>query len=532
MKKLIALAILTLMLAACAFAALPASAAENFDGWTPISSGADFAKIASGASETTPNKYYLTTDITVNATVGSGWNPAPISNVIIDGNGKSITLSKSLFIRVNNFTMQNVTLKGKIVWNSEPFMKSPITSGNGDTVGKITLTNVTSEVDMEVCFSHRYKRLAGVIYYTGSGSVLTNVKYTGNITVKNSSSIESKIEVVGGVVANAIDTRFENCVNEGSILIENGVTPGLDNNGGAINGYVGGIVGKSADCTFVDCTNAADIDIQAEAGRYIASGILSAASGSALLNNCKNSGDLAVSNCTDGLVPCIAYNASMANCENTGNITVAYKKVEGSEGSCNEKGVMEHYLCSACGTCFDEDGNILNSEDLVLGNAHSLGELIPTKNATCAENGMSAHYICSECNNYFDENKQKTTEFALTRVAGHNFGELIALVEPTTEATGMKAHYECADCKKLFDENKADADAESLTIAMLDASATDATDTTDATEAKTEATDAPTETETSEQSGGCSSSFGGAAIAVVSLLGVAIFTKKKENGGN
>ena len=256
MKKLIALAILTLMLAACAFAALPASAADDFDGWTPISSGADFAKIASGASETTPNKYYLTTDITVNATVGSGWNPAPISNVIIDGNGKSITLSKSLFIRVNNFTMQNVTLKGKIVWNSEPFMKSPITSGNGDTVGKITLTNVTSEVDMEVCFNHRYKRLAGVIYYTGSGSVLTNVKYTGNITVKNSSSIESKIEVVGGIVANAISTRFENCVNEGDLSVTV-IGPEKKTTVSAVGGICGLVVLDGV--VFDGCSNSGNI---------------------------------------------------------------------------------------------------------------------------------------------------------------------------------------------------------------------------------------------------------------------------------
>ena len=48
MKKLIALALLLLMLSLGALALMPASAAESFDGWTPISSGADFAKIKSG----------------------------------------------------------------------------------------------------------------------------------------------------------------------------------------------------------------------------------------------------------------------------------------------------------------------------------------------------------------------------------------------------------------------------------------------------------------------------------------------------
>ena len=116
--------------------ALPASAAEqDFTGWTPIGSGAEFATITSGASADSPNRYYLTADITVNATIGgSGYNSTPTSNVVIDGNGHTITLSRSLFYRVNNFTMQNITLDGKIVWNSSPFQKSPISAGNGHSV--------------------------------------------------------------------------------------------------------------------------------------------------------------------------------------------------------------------------------------------------------------------------------------------------------------------------------------------------------------------------------------------------------------
>ena len=44
MKKLIASVLILLMLSLGALALTPASAAENFDGWTPISSGTDFAK--------------------------------------------------------------------------------------------------------------------------------------------------------------------------------------------------------------------------------------------------------------------------------------------------------------------------------------------------------------------------------------------------------------------------------------------------------------------------------------------------------
>jgi DNA-directed RNA polymerase subunit RPC12/RpoP len=534
MKKLIALALLLLMLSLSALALMPASAAESFDGWTPISSGADFAKIKSG-SEASPNKYYLTKDITVDATVGSGWNPAPTSNVIIDGNGKTITLSKSLFVRVDNFTMQNVTLKGKIVWDKEPFMKSPITSGNGNTCGRITLTNVNCDVDMEMCFNHRYKRLAGVIYYTGAGSVLTNVSYTGNIIVKNSSTINSRVEVVGGIVANAASTRFENCTNEGSILIENGVNPGQNDGGAPIVGYVGGIAGKAVECSFTSCTNAANIDIQATSGSYISAGIAGSFGGTTTLEGCKNSGDLNVGNCTDGLLPCVAYNVNVVGCENTGKITVAYKKIEGAEGSCTEKGVREHYSCTACGTCFDSEGSKLDESELVGDYSHKLGDLIEQKTATCLEDGLSAHYLCSECNNYFDENGQKTTKFALTRVAGHAFGELIAEIGATEEKAGMKAHYECADCKKLFDENKADADEESLTIPMLSTSTQTEPEATEPEATEPQATEPEatkpqtTEPEATEgEGGGCASSLSGIAVAIAALLGGAMIIKKKE----
>ncbi|MBQ7376220.1 MAG: hypothetical protein IJW52_05005 [Clostridia bacterium] len=520
MKKLIATMLILLMLAIGSFAMMPTSAAEDFSGWTPIESGADFAKITSG-SEASPNKYYLTKDITVDATVGSGWNPEPISNVIIDGNGKTITQSKSLFVRVDNFTLQNVTLAGKIVWDKEPFLKSPITSGNGNVCGKITLTNVTCDVDMEMCFSHRYKRFAGVIYYTGAGSVLTNVKYTGSITVKGSSAIDSKIEVVGGIVANASSTRFVDCSNEGSILIEKGVTPGLNDGGAFITGYVGGIAGKATESTFINCTNAANIDIQADAGRYIAAGIAGSVGGTTTLENCKNSGALNISNCSDGLLPCVAYNVTTVGCENTGKITVAYQKVEGTLGSCDEKGAREHYLCTACLSCYDADGNELDKEELVGDYAHKLGELIAMTRATCSEDGMNAHYICSECNNYFDENGQKTTKFALTRVAGHNFGALIEKVEAKPGVAGMMAHYECADCKKLFAENKAETDEESLIIPALENNEAVEPEATTPVPTEPESTD-------SQAGGGCSSSIGGITVVLAAMLGSALMIKKKE----
>ena len=85
----------------------------------------------------------------------------------------------------------------------------------------------------------------------------------------------------------------------------------------------------------------------------------------------------------------------------------------------------------------------------------------------------------------------------------------------------MMAHYECADCKKLFAENKAETDAESLIIpAFADNEAVEP-ETTEPAPTEPEATD-------SQSGGGCSSSFGGIALALTALLGGALIIKKKE----
>ena len=512
MKKTLSLSIILLVLFSSLLSFVPASAADEWSGWTPISSSEDFSKISSGSSADVPNKYYLTTDISTNSTIGQSWNSTPIQNVIIDGNDKTITLSKSLFNRVDNFTMQNIKLAGKISWTSEPFQKSPIASGNGSASGKVTLSNVTSDVDMEMCFSHRYKRFAGVIYYTDTGSVLTNVSYTGNIIVKNSTSFESKVESLGGIVGTANGTTFTSCINEGDIVIEEGVSAGRTDGGATICGNIGGITGNAVECTFKGCENRGDITVNAASGIFASSGIAGTIGGSATLSLCKNSGNITTSSCTNGLLSCLAYNTTLEDCENLGNISINYSKIEGTDASCVQQGVTEHYFCGVCSTRFDESGKQLEPDDIFLNFKHNLGELVAEKKATCLENGMNAHYFCSDCHDYFDANGEKTTKFALTRVAGHIYTKVEASSK-TESSPEVKEHYFCSICSTYFDLDKKRVEKSQVILDEL--AAESSTDTA-----------ADTSADETDANSGCASSISCTAVLIVALGAIATLKKK------
>ncbi len=52
-------------------------------------------------------------------------------------------------------------------------------------------------------------------------------------------------------------------------------------------------------------------------------------------------------------------------------------------------------------------GEEISADDVKIPAAHTLGELVPRKNATCVADG-GAHYRCTECGAYFDADDTTT----------------------------------------------------------------------------------------------------------------------------
>ena len=81
---------------------------------------------------------------------------------------------------------------------------------------------------------------------------------------------------------------------------------------------------------------------------------------------------------------------------------------------------------------------------------HVYGELIETEDATCTEDGVEAHYICSECGTCFDEEKNETTEEALKIPAKGHTPAVDAAVEPTCTETGKTEGSHCSRCGEVL----------------------------------------------------------------------------------
>ncbi len=78
--------------------------------------------------------------------------------------------------------------------------------------------------------------------------------------------------------------------------------------------------------------------------------------------------------------------------------------------SCTGDGHVEYYECRLCGKAVRRQcgGEEISADDVKIPAAHTLGELVPRKNATCVADGVRAHYRCTECGAYFDADDTTT----------------------------------------------------------------------------------------------------------------------------
>ncbi len=85
-----------------------------------------------------------------------------------------------------------------------------------------------------------------------------------------------------------------------------------------------------------------------------------------------------------------------------------------TEATCTLAGVKT-YTCSACGDSYTED---------IEATGHNYGSWIEEVAATCEEKGTLGHYKCSACNKYFDAGKNLLNSLVIV-AKGHTSGETV-----------------------------------------------------------------------------------------------------------
>ncbi len=287
--------------------------------------------------------YYLAADITVDTTLTGTFTGT------FDGKGHSITTSVILFEEINA-TVSDLVIKGAITTSAIQYVGALAGTVKGGTYTKITneanIENTTSTSSGYACAGglfgyltidntvtvvdctnkgtiHSVECAAGIIADTAKGAkaVLTGCTNTADITGDTNST--------GGIFGlcesnkeNKADLKFTDCTNSGTIK------SGSDSAGG-ICAYGQGW----ATMTFVNCVNTGNVS--SDSGKYNTGGILGDGDGVISFENCTNSGNVSHgASHAGGIVGEITDSGTFKNCFNSGEITGA-KMAAGIAGGVN-----------------------------------------------------------------------------------------------------------------------------------------------------------------------------------------------------
>lgn len=99
--------------------------------------------------------------------------------------------------------------------------------------------------------------------------------------------------------------------------------------------------------------------------------------------------------------------------------------VEGKEATCTENGSIAYYEGShgksAC--YYNEDGELISYEDIVIPAGHKLGAWVDAVPADCGNDGTLGYYQCSGCSLYFDADKNPLDSIVVPATGAHSFDE-------------------------------------------------------------------------------------------------------------
>ena len=143
------------------------------------------------------------------------------------------------------------------------------------------------------------------------------------------------------------------------------------------------------------------------------------------------------------------------------------------DATCTADGHVEYYECRLCGKLFADSAaeREISADDVKVPAAHSLGELVPRKNATCVADGVRAHYRCTECGAYFDAEDTTTpveySSLIIPSKDGAHDLRLVTAAAPLCTGDGHVEYYECRLCGKLFADSAAEREISADDVRFL-----------------------------------------------------------------
>ena len=143
------------------------------------------------------------------------------------------------------------------------------------------------------------------------------------------------------------------------------------------------------------------------------------------------------------------------------------------DATCTADGHVEYYECRLCGKLFADSAaeREISADDVKIPAAHTLGELVPRKNATCVADGVRAHYRCTECGAYFDAEDTTTpveySSLIIPSKDGAHDLRLITAAAPSCTGDGHVEYYECRLCGKLFADSAAEREISADDVRFL-----------------------------------------------------------------
>ena len=574
MKKIVSIILVLSMIASLGIA-MGVSAAYTPEG-TAITNAAEFAAM------TVDGKYYLSNDITIDATYAETFAGT------LDGNGKTITTSVPVFATLGSATVKNLKLAGEI--NISEAVDAGVLTVTVAGASNLVIDNVENNCKLTVAAKKDVGGFIGVMGYGGCyGTTITIKNSTNNGDITGGWRVGGFIGYMPG--SDKEETPFtvvmDNCVNNGTIAstesysggfigrfggvnvttgkcsmtiknsTNNGVVSAAVSQVGGFAGYVlgkliveysvnnanltategnnmqiGGIIGVCGAETNYNCDGAivrycinnGKISTTSKAGGIVSNlGNSKATQGACLVENCINFGEITVENCvSSGTTYAGGIAGYMYGGSGEGSNTIR---------NCLNLGNITGTTTAASGKNYA--GGILayvNGKGITVANNLNLG------NITLVSETTNAKFTHTFFNNRSTDSAEACANNYSVAQAGITLLDFNGVADPcTTVITAADAALveKLGAAWKMGDKNPepiiegtVGGTGADFSI-FVEVPETTAPETTEPAPETTEPAPETTEPGASEDTGDSAIIF--AVLAVIAVAGVAVVSKKKEN---